>query len=152
MSMASLISDSEKSSLNSVMDDQHDTFARSVTIVKDPIETVSTQNNEFNSIYGNAGATTSITYTAQSSTVKARIQYGADFSEDYFTAAKSPNQIKVYIPEGLVRMKIKASDLTAVSEAKRIEFDNQKFSIYSDFRGHGLFDSQFYTVMLKKLT
>ena len=79
-------------------------------------------------------------------------ELGSDFSEDYFTAAKSPNQIKVYIPEGLVRMKIKASDLTAVSEAKRIEFDNQKFSIYSDFRGHGLFDSQFYTVMLKKLT
>ena len=71
---------------------------------------------------------------------------------DYFTSSKSPNQIKVDIPEGLVRMKIKASDYATVSEAKRVEFDDQKFSIYSDFRGHGLFDTKFYTVMLKKIT
>jgi|TARA_R110000824_G_scaffold43099_2_gene126459 hypothetical protein len=150
--MASLITAAEKTTLNNVMDDQHDTFARAVTIYKDAVETVSTQSSSFNSIYGNAGATTPITYTPQSETVQARIQYGTDFSEDYFTSSKSPNQIKVYIPEGLVRMKIKSSDLSALQEAKRIEFDSQKFSIYGDFRGHGLFDSQFYTVMLKKIT
>ncbi len=150
--MASLITAAEKTTLNNVMDDQHDTFARAVTIYKDAIETVSTQSSSFNSIYGNAGATTPITYTPQSETVQARIQYGTDFSEDYFTSSKSPNQIRVYIPEGLVRMKIKASDLSSLQEAKRIEFDSQKFSIYGDFRGHGLFDSQFYTVMLKKIT
>tara|TARA_R100000315_G_scaffold52668_2_gene26401 strand:- start:2817 stop:3269 length:453 start_codon:yes stop_codon:yes gene_type:complete len=150
--MASLISDSEKATLHSVMDDQADTFSRAVTIVKDPIVTVPTPSSSFNSIYGNAGATTPITYTEQSSTIQARIQYGAQMDEDYFTASKSPNQIKVDIPEGLVRMKIKASDYATVSEAKRVEFDDQKFSIYSDFRGHGLFDTKFYTVMLKKIT
>ena len=150
--MASLISDSEKATLHSVMDDQADTFSRAITIVKDPIVTVPTPSSSFNSIYGNAGATTPITYTEQSSTIQARIQYGAQMDEDYFTASKSPNQIKVDIPEGLVRMKIKASDYATVSEAKRVEFDDQKFSIYSDFRGHGLFDTKFYTVMLKKIT
>jgi len=150
--MASLISDSEKATLHSVMDDQADTFSRAVTIVKDPIVTVPTPSSSFNSIYGNAGATTPITYTEQSTTIQARIQYGAQMDEDYFTASKSPNQIKVDIPEGLVRMKIKASDYATVSEAKRVEFDDQKFSIYSDFRGHGLFDTKFYTVMLKKIT
>ena len=58
--MASLISDSEKTSLNEVMDDQHDTFARAVTVIKDPIKTVPTPSSSFNSIYGNAGATTPI--------------------------------------------------------------------------------------------
>ena len=149
--MASLISDSDKTALNNVMDDQADTFSRPVTVIKDPVVTVPTPNSSFNSIYGNAGATTPITYTEQSSTVQARIQYGG-MGEDYFTASKSPNQIKVFIPEGQVRMKIKASDYSSVSEAKRIKFDNQEFSIYSDFRGHGLFDTQFYTVMLKKIT
>lgn len=129
--MASLISDSEKTALNSVMDDQADTFSRPVTVIKDPVVTVPSPNSSFNSIYGNAGATTPITYTEQSSTVQARIQYGG-MSEDYFTASKSPNQIKVFIPEGQVRMKIKASDYSSVSEAKRIKFDNQEFSIYSD--------------------
>ncbi len=150
--MASLITTTEKSTLNGVMDDQHDTFARPVTVIKDPVKTVPTPSSSFNSIYGNAGATTPIVYTPQESTVQARIQYGGSFSEDYFAAAASPNQIKVYIPEGLVRMKIKASDYSSVSEAKRIKFDDQEFSIYSDFRGHGLFDTQFYTVMLKKLS
>jgi len=149
--MASLISDSEKTTLNNVMDDQADTFSRPVTVIKDPVVTVPTASSSFNSIYGNAGATTPITYTEQSSTVQVRIQYGS-MGEDYFTASKSPNQIKVDIPEGQVRMKIKASDYSSVSEAKRIKFDNQEFSVYSDFRGHGLFDTQFYTVMLKKIT
>ena len=147
--MASLISESDKNALHDVMDDQADTFSRPVTVIKDPVVTVPTPSSSFNSIYGNAGATTPITYTEQSSTVQARIQYGAQMSDDYFTASRSPNQIKVYIPEGLVRMKIKASDYDTVSEAKRVEFDNQKFSIYSDFRGHGLFDSQFYTFHVK---
>jgi hypothetical protein len=49
-------------------------------------------------------------------------------------------------------MKIKAADLSTLSEAKRVEFDDQVFSIYSDFRGHGLFDTKFYTVLLKKMT
>ena len=139
--MASLISDSEKSTLNSVMEDQADTFSRAVTIIKDPIKTVSTPSSSFNSIYGNAGATTSVTYTEQSSTIQARIEYGMQMDEDYFSSSKSPNQLKVTIPEGLVRMKIKAADYDTVSDAKRVEFDNQKFSIYSDFRGHGLFDT-----------
>lgn len=43
--MASLISDSEKTSLNAVMDDQHDTFARPVTVIKDPIKTVPTPSS-----------------------------------------------------------------------------------------------------------
>ena len=150
--MASLISDSEKTSLNAVMDDQHDTFARPVTVIKDPIKTVPTPSSSFNSIYGNAGATTPVVYTPQQSTVQARIQYGSNFGEDYFTSSQSPDQLKIDIPEGLVRMKIKASDYDTVSEAKRIRFDNQEFSIYSDFRGHGLFDTKFYTIMLKKIT
>ena len=149
--MASLISDSDKATLHSVMDDQADTFSRAVTIIQDPIETVSSASSDFNSIYGNAGATTSITYTEQSSTIQARIQYGSQMDEDYFTSSKSPNQLKVYIPEGLVRMKIKASDYATVSDAKRVEFDDQRFSIYSDFRGHGLFDTKFYTGMAESL-
>jgi len=150
--MASLISSSEKSALNSVMNSQHDTFARAITIIKDAKEVVTTSSSSFNSIYGNAGATTSVTYTEQSSTVQARVQYGRRYDEQYFSDSGAPSELKVDIPEGLVRIKIKADDYSTVKAAKRIRFDNQEFSIYSDFRGHGLFDSQFYTIMLKKIT
>ena len=141
--MASLISDSDKATLHSVMDDQADTFSRDVTIIQDPIETVSSASSDFNSIYGNAGATTSITYTEQSSTIQARIQYGAQMDEDYFTSSKSPNQLKVYIPEGLVRMKIKASDYATVSDAKRVEFDDQRFLFTVILEGMGFLIQSF---------
>ena len=156
--MASLLTDAEKTTCNNAMDDLHDTFARDVTVYKDAVVTVksySSQENpsqSYNTIYGNAGAVTPITYTPQSSTVSARILYGKNYTEDYFANSQSNSQLKIFLPEGEVRMIFKADDYATVSEAKRIEFDSQKFSIYGDFRGHGLFDSQFYTVMLKKIT
>jgi len=150
--MASLISDSEKSSLNEVMNDHHDTFARPVVVIQDPIKTVPEPNSSFNSIYRNAGATTPVVFTPQEFTIQARIEYGSSFGEDYFSNSQSPNQLKIDIPDGLVRMKIKASDYGIVSEAKRVRLDNQEFSIYSDFRGHRLFYTQFYTIMLKKIS
>lgn len=147
--MASLLTSTEKTSLNSVMEDQHDTFARLVTCYKDAVETISTQSPSFNSIYGNAGATTSITYTPQSFQIYARIQYSNRYDENLFADGMSDSQLKIQMQDGKVRLKIKAADYANVKESKRIEFDNQQFYIDSDFRGHGLFDSQFYTFHVK---
>ena len=149
--MASLLTQAEKDTCNAAMDDLHDTFARDVTVFKDAVVTVSTPSQSFNTIYGNAGATTSKTYTPQSSTVSARILYGKDYSTDYFANSQSDSQLKIFLPEGQVRMIFKASDYATVSEAKRIEFDDQKFAINSDFRAHGVFGVKFYTIYLKSV-
>ena len=42
--------------------------------------------------------------------------------------------------------------LSALQEAKRIEFDSQKFAIDSDFRAHGVFGVKFYTIYLKSVS
>ena len=83
--MASLLTAAEKTTCNDAMDDLHDTFARNVTVYKDSVITVSTPSQSYNTIYGNAGSTTPITYTPQSSTVSARILYGKNYTEDYFS-------------------------------------------------------------------
>ena len=134
------------------MDDLHDTFARDVTVYKDATVTVSSASQSYNTIYGNAGATTPITYTPQSSTVSARLLYGKNYTEDYFASSQSQSQLKIFLPEGKVRMIIKAADYSTLSEAKRIQFDNQKFAIDSDFRAHGVFGVKFYTLYLKPVS
>jgi len=146
--MASLITAAEKSALNSVMNSVHDTFSRLITVYKDAVQTVTTQSTSFNSIYGNAGATTSITYTPQSSQIYAAILYARRFDEDYF-ADQQDSQLKIKMQEGRIRVKIKASDYSTVKDGKRFEFDGQQFFRDSDFRAHGLFDVQFYTFYAK---
>jgi|DEB0MinimDraft_10_1074344.scaffolds.fasta_scaffold173427_1 tRNA threonylcarbamoyladenosine modification (KEOPS) complex Pcc1 subunit len=146
--MASLITAAEKSALNSVMNSVHDTFSRLITVYKDAVQTVTTQSTSFNSIYGNAGATTSITYTPQSSQIYAAILYARRFDEDYF-ADQQDSQLKIKMQEGRIRVKIKASDYSTVKDGKRFEFDGQQFFRDSDFRAHGLFDVQFYTFYVK---
>lgn len=150
--MASLLTAAEKTTCNNAMDDLHDTFARDVTVYKDAAVTVSSPSQSYNTIYGNAGATTPITYTPQSSTVSARILYGKNYTEDYFSSSQSNSQLKIFLPEGEVRMIIKAADYSTVSEAKRIQFDNQKFAVNSDFRAHGVFGVKFYTLYLKSVS
>ena len=150
--MGSLLTTAEKTTCNDAMDDLHDTFARNVTVYKDAVITVSTPNQSYNTIYGNAGATTPITYTPQSSTVSARILYGKNYPEDYFADSQSNSQLKIFLPEGKVRMILKAADYSTVSQAKRIEFDSQRFAIDSDFRAHGVFGAQFYTIYLKSVS
>ena len=150
--MASLLTAAEKTTCNNAMDDLHDTFARDVTVYKDAIVTVSSPSQSYNTIYGNAGATTPITYTPQSSTVSARLLYGKKYSEDYFASSQSDSQLKIFLAEGEVRMIFKAADYAAVSEAKRIEFDSHKFAITSDFRAHGVFGVKFYTIYLKPVS
>ena len=150
--MASLLTTAEKATCNNAMDDLHDTFARDVTVFKDATVTVSSPSQSYNTIYGNAGATTPITYTPQSSTVSARLLYGKNYTDDYFASSQSQSQLKIFLPEGEVRMIIKAADYSTLSEAKRIQFDNQKFAINSDFRAHGVFGVKFYTLYLKPVS
>jgi len=150
--MASLLTDAEKTTCNNAMNDLHDTFARDVSVYKDAVITVSTPSQSYNTIYGNAGATTPISYTPQSSTVSARILYGRDYTTDFFASSQSDSQLKIFLPEGQVRMIFKAADYSTVSQAKRIEFDSQKFAINSDFRAHGVFGVKFYTIFLKSVS
>ena len=147
--MASLLTDAEKTTCNNAMDDLHDTFARDVYVYKDAVITVSTPSQSYNTIYGNAGATTPIAYTPQVSTVSARLLYGKNYTEDYFSSSQSNSQLKIFLPEGQVRMIFKAADYSTLSQAKRIVFDAHKFAIDSDFRGHGVFGVKFYTIYLK---
>ena len=96
--MASLLTTAEKTTLNEAMDALHDTFARDIQIIKESVKTVSTSSSQFNSVYGNAGATTSLVYTPQSGRYKARVQYLRQ-DEDYFSDSQLDSQLKIKMPD-----------------------------------------------------
>lgn len=148
--MAHLLTAAEKTSLNEVMDDLHDTFAREIQIIKEAVKTVSTSSAQFNSVYGTAGASTSLTYTPQSGTYKARVQYMRQ-DEDYFADSQLDSQLKIKMPAGSVRIKVSGDAHEYLKDAKRIQFDSRRFTIQSDYRPHGLFDARYYTYYLKPI-
>ena len=148
--MASLLTNAEKTTLNEAMDALHDTFARDIQIIKEAVKTVSTSNAQFNSVYGTAGSSTSLTYTPQSGTYKARVQYLRQ-EEDYFTDSELDSQLKIKMPAGSVRIKVSGDAHDYLKDAKRVQMDDRRFTIQSDYRPHGLFDARYYTYYLKPI-
>ena len=148
--MASLLSDADKTTLNEAMDSLHDTFARDVQIIKEAVKTVTTTNAQFNSVYGTAGATTSLVYTPQSGTYRARVQY-LNQNEEYFADSQLDSQLKIKIPAGSVRIKVSGDAHEYLKDAKRVQLDDRRFTIFSDVRPHGLFNSRYFTYYLRPI-
>jgi|TARA_R110000824_G_scaffold107299_4_gene253502 hypothetical protein len=148
--MASLLTNAEKTTMNEAMDDLHDTFARDVQIIKEAKKTVTSPNSQFNSVYGTAGSSTSLVYETQSGTYKARVQYLRQ-DEEYFSDSQLDSQLKIKIPAGSVRLKVSGDAHDYLKDAKRIQLDDRRFTIFSDYTPHGLFDSRYYTYYLKPI-
>ena len=148
--MASLLTTAEKTTLNEAMDALHDTFARDIQIIKEAVKTVSTLSSQFNSVYGNAGATTSLVYTPQSGSYKARVHYLRQ-DEYYFSDSQLDSQLKIKMPAGSVRIKVSGDAHDYLKDAKRVQFDDRRFTIFSDYRPHGLFDARYYTYYLRPI-
>ena len=148
--MPSLLTAAEKTTINEAMDDLHDTFARDIQVIKEAAKTVSSQSSQFNSVYGTAGSSTSITYVTQSGSYKARVRYLRQ-DEEYFSDSQLDSQLKIKMPAGSVRLKVSGDAHDYLKDAKRIQLDNRRFTIFSDYRPHGLFDARYYTYYLKPI-
>lgn len=146
----SLISASEKTALEAVMDDVHETFAREITAYKDASQVVIITNPDFNPLYDTGGGTTeSIINTPVSRTFKVRIQYQDDIKKQYWDESNIQAQFKIEEVKGSVRIKLYAEDYEWLKDAKRFDIDGNRFVLYSSFKPHGLFNNKFYTLFLK---
>lgn len=145
----SLISASEKQELNEAIANVHATFARDVVVYKEASEVVIITDPNFNPLYNTAGQSTSIINTPVYKTIKARIQYNDDFKKEYWTDYSDRTQIKLQAVVGTVRIKVTLDDYEYIKDGRRFDLDGKRFVLNSSFRGHGLFDSQYYTLYLK---
>ena len=145
----SLLSASEKEQLNQVIDDVHETFARTITVYKEASEVVIITDPNFNPLYNTAGQTTSYVNTPVYKTFKVRIQYNDDIGKKYWSESGLASQIKLEAVVGSVRIKIRAEDYDYIKDGRRFDVDGKRYVLNSTFRPHGLFDNQFYTMYLK---
>jgi hypothetical protein len=144
-----LISASERTALNAVIDDIHETFAREITVYKEASQVVIITDPNYNPLYNTAGQTTSIVNTPVYKTFKARIHYNDDIGKKYWSESGLASQIKLEAVVGSIRLKIKATDYDYIKDARRFDVDGKRYVLNSTFRPHGLFDNQYYTLYLK---
>tara|TARA_Y100000310_G_C20474238_1_gene711592 strand:+ start:305 stop:766 length:462 start_codon:yes stop_codon:yes gene_type:complete len=148
--MSSLLNDSEKADFQKAFDSLHDTFARDIHIFKEAKKVVIATNENYNPIYNqNSSSIKTITNQVQSGSFKARIKYDTNMEEGFMASDDVDSQLKVKMPQGMVRIKLEKTGYEYIKEAKRVELDGRRFSIESDPRPHGLFSPTYYTFFLK---
>ena len=147
--MAGFLTDAQITKISGVFETLHTTFARDVTIFKNPKETVVSTSPRYNPIYGrrDTGSTSSVTYETVSGVFPARVYYISS-DEEYLGGA---GQAKIILPAGSAKITVKKNGYEFIKEARRVELDGQKFSIKSDGTPQGFTGNQFYTFLLTPL-
>ncbi len=146
--MPSLLSDAEKTSVNAILRDLHDTFAQDIVLYTEIREEI-VDDSDYNPLYGrkknNGQSSSSISFAKE--TVQARVAYVNDQTD--LPDALS-NQSNISISKGIVRLKIKEDIFEKIKNAAKIEIDDRLFSLISDAQIAGPFGSEFFIVFLQR--
>ena len=104
--MASLLTDAEKSVVQSALSDMHDTFARDIYVYVEETSSVPVELN-YNPLYGRRKNTAKISseQTLTKYTYSARIFYKNEHKEDIIDGN---GQMNLIASEGQVRIKVKS--------------------------------------------
>ena len=145
--MASLIGSGQKTQLENVFVDVHDTFSRTITIYTVKKEIFVATNQTYNALYSRIKDATTEKKTVTSTTVKARVQYMTKqyIEEEYALRA----QTNLPISEGQLRIKLDEAGYTSFKFANRIEIDGIVWKIKTDASRIGLFSPKFYMLFLE---
>lgn len=147
--MPSLINLSRQNKVTAALADLHDTFSREIVVYKNAKKVAISSSPQYNSIYGNAGASTSIDYETVSATFMARIYY-IKSDEEHFSDLNTNkgSQNKIIMPQGSVKIVVDPDGYLYIKEARKVEFDGITFAIRSDGNPMGLFANQYYEFYL----
>ena len=153
--MAGLLSDSEKASLDLALDQLAQTFERDIFVYSEPTKTIIRTSINYTKYNDNNQNNTNIENTPVYTTIKARILYEGEMSNEFLVINKSSGTaipLKTRSSNGRVRIKVNEAGFQSIKEAKKIEFDGEKFDVETLQRPHGLFNAQYYTYWLKRVT
>ena len=121
-----LISESQKNTIKSIIDDIHQTFARNITVYKEGQTVSIAASAEFNGIYGRSGGgEKTVTKTVSSTTILARIKY-IDAKEQGFVDGNVGSQLDFKLMDGEVRITVDNAGFELLKDATRCEFEVEK--------------------------
>tara|TARA_B100000945_G_scaffold271818_1_gene233957 strand:- start:699 stop:1145 length:447 start_codon:yes stop_codon:yes gene_type:complete len=146
--MASLLTDAEKTAINSALSDVHDTFARNIYVYVEETASVPVELN-YNPLYGRRKDVAKISseQTLTKYTYAARIYYKNEQKEDILDGN---GQLSLMASEGQIRIKVKSDAYEKIKICSKIEVDNELFIVDGDAKIIGPFDAQFYSIFLKR--
>ena len=146
--MASLLTDAEKTVINSALSDVHDTFARNIYVYVKESSSTPTELN-YNPLYGRRVNVSKISSedTLTKYTYTARIFYKNQQEEDIIDGN---GQMNLMASEGEVRIKVKSDAYEKIKICSKIEVDDELYFVNEDAKVIGPFDAQFYSIFLKR--
>lgn len=147
---SSYLTNAQKTYINSVFDNVHETFAREIKVYMNPEVTIITASPTFNALYDADVANPSYEpqYTTKSYTFKARIHYMSQ-EQSIFPGADA--QQRIVYPVGTIKIKVPLSAFEYLKEARRIEFEGRRYSIVSDYKPFGIFGPKYYSFILSPI-
>lgn len=142
--MATELFDSDdKAEINEAFKIIFDTFKKTIKVYHPAKKTI-TQNAEYNSIYGRAGATENVSYEPIVHEIFAEVNFEDKMSrENVVIDRKSVSRVD--LPDGSIKVTVYKDDLSIVQKAKRIEYLNKSYHIISELRPQGFFDPEYYS-------
>lgn len=146
--MPSYFNAQEKEALESVMQNMHDTFARSIFAYKESQKVIISTDPNFNYLYNNVKGVKQVLNKTRFKAIQARIMYMDKQSEVSYDADVGA-QIKVSHDIGEVRIKLDAEGHEYFKDAKRVEIDGRLMFKVTDVKKHGLFSPKFFTYYLR---
>ncbi len=146
--MASLLTDAEKTVINSALSDVHDTFARNIYVYVKESSSTPTELN-YNPLYGRRVNVSKISSedTLTKYTYTARIFYKNQQEEDIIDGN---GQMNLMASEGEVRIKVKSDAYEKIKICSKIEVDDELYVVNGDAKVIGPFNAQFYSIFLKR--
>ena len=149
--MSSLLSDSEKEQIQLELDCVRDTFFRDIYLyIKKITESPNELTADFNPLYGAPKQTTSHTTTRNTMekiTIQAIVKY-ENWQDERVIDGES--QMNLSASEGRIRLKVKKEGYEKLKIASRVEVDGNLYTVESDAKHIGPFDSQYYQINLKR--
>ena len=147
--MASLLTDAEKTDLQSALSEVHDTFARNIFVYVEQGGATAPAELDFNPLYGRKKDTSKISSNTSLTkyTYAARIFYENRQKEDI---VDGKGQMNLMASEGKIRVKVKSEAYEKIKICSRIEVDDNLYAVDGDAKVIGPFDAQFYSIYLKR--
>jgi hypothetical protein len=156
--MTDLFTSTEKTDLDKVFDDVHDTFSREIFVYK-----IHTQrlvginvNQSYNALYDQAvdmiekdGSQSENHDEVLKVATQARIYYFGKQTDK--EEGLSGQQTAITFPTGSIRLKINLAAYEILKDAKEVEVDGELFNVESDAAKAGLFTTRYYVLYLRKI-
>ena len=144
--MASIFNEAEKSAIEGLLDDVHDTFKKNIYVYVEEVTSVKFSDIDFNPLYGRSLNQAKISKDKKLTkhTVEARVFYDKQKDNDLI------EDIGAGSSENTVRIKVDYEAKELIKNASVIEVDNDRYSVVSDAEAIGPFSNPYWKIYLKR--